>query len=65
MATTGFGLSKAQKIRKRELRKASNALHEEVKRLREENSLHVRIPGLRDAIRIISEMRKRIDEEMR
>lgn len=56
-------LSKMQKIRKRELRRAMTAIRDRIKFLGERPGINVY--GLREAIRLISEMRKAINLEVR
>lgn len=55
-------LSKAQKVRKRELRRACDLLHSRIDELAGTDKSSY-IYGLRDSIRLISEMRKAINSE--
>jgi hypothetical protein len=55
-------LSKMQRIRKRELRRAMDLLHEEITFARD-TQRSTNICGLRVAITILGEMRKRINSE--
>jgi hypothetical protein len=56
-------LSKMQRIRKRELRRAITKLHENIKEANQ-TSDYGQIYGLRVAISIIGKMRKEIDSEL-
>jgi hypothetical protein len=53
-----------QTIRKRELKRAMNILHERIKLHERQNSLHLHIPGLRESMTILGEMRKAINSEV-
>jgi hypothetical protein len=57
-------LSKMQRVRKRELRRASDALHEQLKTAKAAFGNRHSVFGLRVAIMIIGELRKTIDTEI-
>lgn len=58
----GTELSKMQKVRKRELRRAIKKLHERLKECQNQDSDY-RVYGLRVAITILGDMRREIDSE--
>ena len=57
-------LSKMQRVRKRELRRASDMLHERLKAAKTSFANQDCVYGLRVAITLIGEMRKNIDLEV-
>jgi len=56
-------LSKMQRIRKRELRKAMGAIHDQIKASIGDRLKGSNVYGLRVAISILGDMRKEIDHE--
>jgi hypothetical protein len=62
--TSEIQLSKMQRVRKRELRRAIQRLHQEIKESAEAGD-HGQVYGLRVAISVIGKMRRDVDQERR